>query len=130
MVRAALAYFLLVFGVGFVLGVVRTLWLVPALGERWAELAEMPFMLVAIVFAARWIGRRFSLAVHGRGSQIAVGLFAFGLLLAAELTVVLQLRGLTLAEYVATRDPVSGTAYGVSLLLFAAMPALLTKSSE
>ena len=52
-------YFALVFGVGFLLGVVRVLALVPRLGERWAELAEMPLMLVAIILSARVVVRRF-----------------------------------------------------------------------
>ena len=46
---AAASYFLLVFLAGFGLGVVRTLWVVPALGERWAELIEIPLMLGVIV---------------------------------------------------------------------------------
>jgi hypothetical protein len=40
--RAALAYLAIVFGTGFVLGMFRVPILVPLIGERWAELAEMP----------------------------------------------------------------------------------------
>ncbi len=50
--KAGAAYFAAVFGTGFVLGTVRTLWLVPRLGTRNAELIEAPFMFVAIVIAA------------------------------------------------------------------------------
>ena len=42
----ALAYFLIVFGAGFLLGTIRVLLLLPVLGERAAELLEMPFMLI------------------------------------------------------------------------------------
>ena len=45
MIRAAV-YFGLVFGVGFLFGIVRVLGLEPSIGQRWAELAEAPFMLV------------------------------------------------------------------------------------
>src|SRR5579883_2596395 len=52
--EAGLLYFALVFGTGFVLGTVRTLWIVPRLGDRTAELLEAPVMLAVIVAAARW----------------------------------------------------------------------------
>lgn len=127
---AGAVYFLIVFGVGFLLGVVRTLWLVPRLGVRWAELVEIPVMLVVIYLAARWMGDRLGLDAHSRMVRVGVGLVALFLLLAAELLLVLQLRGLSLAEYIASRDPVAGTAYGLSLLVFAAMPALVGRRAE
>jgi len=42
-----------------------------------------------------------------------MGCVALGLLLAAEFTLVLWLRGLSISEYLASRDPVSGTVYYV-----------------
>ncbi len=56
-IRAALVYFALVLGTGFVLGVVRVPFIVPRIGERWAELAEMPFMAAVIFFAAGYLLR-------------------------------------------------------------------------
>ena len=122
--KLAVLYFALVFGVGFALGPVRVLWAVPRFGERTAELMEAPIMLAAIILAARWIARRF------RGPRpalplLAVGILALVLLLATELTVVLWMRGLTFPEYVRSRDPVSGGIYVVLLLFFASMPAIL-----
>jgi hypothetical protein len=122
--RAGAAYFLLVFGAGFLLGPLRLFLLVPRVGERAAELLELPVMIVVIVFAARWVVRRFALP-PGLAGRLAVGGLAFVLMLAAEFGLVLTLRGLTLADYFATRDPVSGTAYYASQLFFAALPALL-----
>lgn len=52
---------------------------------------------------------------------------ALGLLLAAEFTVVLGLRGLTIGEYFASRDPVAGTVYIVMLGVFAIMPLLVAR---
>lgn len=46
--KFTLAYFGCVFGVGFLLGIVRVLWLVPLLGERMAELLEIPVRIVRI----------------------------------------------------------------------------------
>jgi hypothetical protein len=110
-----------VFGAGFVLGPIRTLWVVPRLGPRMAELMEMPIMLVVIVVAARWI-------VRGRAAtpshRLGIGAVALALMLLAEFTLVLWLRGLSLREYVAHLDPVSGTTYYLMLAVFAVMPLL------
>ena len=54
---AGLVYFALVLGTGFVLGVFRVLFVVPRIGERWAELAEMPIMAAAIFFSAGYVLR-------------------------------------------------------------------------
>lgn len=120
--RAGVIYFLMVFAAGFVLGTVRVLALVPRLGERTAELLEIPVMLGVSFLAARWVVRRYAVE---RGARLTVGLVALALLVAAEVGVVLGLRGETLGAYVAGRDPVAGAAYLVSLLLFAAMPLLV-----
>ena len=121
-----IAYFLLVFGTGFVLGTVRVLLIVPHVGERAAELLEMPLMLIATVLAARWITRRFPEA-RTCASRLAIGGLALGLMLAGELAVGIGLRGMTAAEVILNRDPVSGTAYYLSLILFAAMPWMVSR---
>jgi type IV secretory pathway TrbD component len=56
-----------------------------------------------------------------------MGCAALGLLLVAEFTLVLWLRGLSISEYLATRDPVSGTVYYVMLGVFAIMPLLVAR---
>jgi len=60
-IKAGFAYFSLAFGAGFVMGAIRVPFLVPRLGERLAELIEMPFMFIVIVLAARFITKRFGL---------------------------------------------------------------------
>ncbi|PSN15416.1 hypothetical protein C7271_20905 [filamentous cyanobacterium CCP5] len=125
--KAGFSYFAIVFAAGFGLGIGRVLWAVPRFGPRTAELMEMPLMLVAIVLAAFWVCRRF--AVPPRiWPRLGTGLVALGLSLLAEVSVVLQLRGLSVAEYWASRDPVSGTVYIAMLGVFAAMPWLITSS--
>jgi hypothetical protein len=119
--KAGVVYFALVFGAGFVLGVIRTLWIAPHVGTRVAELMEMPVMLGVIFVAARWTVQR--LTVPAQPSlRLGMGLLALGLLLVAELSLVLGLRGLTLEAYLAARDPVAGTAYYLMLGVFAFMP--------
>jgi hypothetical protein len=119
--KAGGLYFLLVFGAGFVLGPIRILWAVPRFGARMAELLEMPIMFVVILVAARWVVRRFALP-PGLTSRLGMGCVALGLLLVAEFILVLWLQGLSIREYLATRDPVSGTVYYLMLGVFAIVP--------
>jgi hypothetical protein len=119
--KAGMLYFALVFGAGFVLGPIRILWAVPRFGTRMAELLETPIMFVVILVAARWVVRRFVLP-PGLTSRLGMGCVALGLLLVAEFTLVLWLQGLSIREYLATRDPVSGTVYYLMLGVFAVVP--------
>ena len=121
--KASIIYFGLVFGVGFVLGTLRVLFLAPYLGERLAELMESPLMLITTVLGAKWVVRKFR--ITAAVNKIALGLLALALLIALEFTVVLWLRGLTLADYFRERDPVSGTVYYLLLVAFAVMPLLI-----
>ena len=123
---AGALYFALAFGAGFVLGTIRVLWVVPRVGERAAELMETPIMLVVIMLAARWVARRLALP-PSPAPRLGVGGVALGFLLVAELTMVLRLRGLTMGEYVASRDPVAGTVYIVMLGVFGIMPLLVAR---
>jgi len=125
-VKAGSLYFALVFGAGFVLGAVRVLFVVPRLGARTAELIEAPLMLAVTYFAARWTVKR--LAVPSAwGPRLGMGCIALALLLALEFTLVLRLRGLSLREYFAALDPVSGTVYYALLMVFAFMPAFVER---
>ena len=119
--RAAVGYFVWVFAVGFLLAPVRLFILAPRIGERWAELAEMPVMLAVIVWLARRQVHHYGLAGH-QARAATVGLLALMLMLIAEFGLVLRLQGMTPADYLATRDPVSGTTYYLALLFFAIMP--------
>jgi hypothetical protein len=125
--QAGLLYFALVFGAGFVLGPIRILWVVPRLGSRMAELMETPIMLAVIVVAARWVVRWLRVP-STLSSRLGMGCLALGLLVAAEFTLVLWLRGMSLREYFAGRDPVSGTVYYLLLVLFAIMPLLVART--
>ncbi|MBL8274273.1 MAG: hypothetical protein JNJ74_10695 [Xanthomonadales bacterium] len=126
---AALAYFGLVFGAGFALGVLRTLFVVPRLGARAAELLEMPLMLLVIVLAARWIVRH-RVVAQRTGGAWWVGLLALALLLGAEIALAAGLRGLTPAQALFDRDPVAGIAYALALLAYAVMPALMASRAH
>lgn len=120
--KAAVLYFSLVLGIGLVLGMVRVPFVVPRLGERYAELIEMPLMAAAIVLAARHVVKRFALP-----AALAVRLQVGVLTVAAELGLAAVLQSQSVAQYIASRDPVSGAVYLGMLLLFALMPATLTR---
>jgi hypothetical protein len=126
--KAGALYFALVFGAGFVLGTVRTLWVVPRIGTRTAELLEEPMMLVIIILAARWLVRRLSVSPKA-SSRLSMGGIALGLMLVVEFTFVLWLRGLSVRDYLAGRDPVAGTVYYAMLVLFAIIPLLVARRS-
>ena len=78
--KAGVTYFALVFGTGFLMGIIRVPFLVPTLGVRTAELA-----LATVV------------------------------------------QDQSLAAYIASRDPISGSVYLLMLGVFALMPTLLSR---
>ena len=123
-VNAGALYFAIVFGAGFLLGSIRTLWVVPRLGTRVSELIELPFMLVVMIVAARWVVLRPTVPPTF-SARLEIGSIALGLMLITEFGFVLWLRGLSIKEYLATRDPVSGTGYYLMLGVFAVLPLLL-----
>ena len=126
--KPAVLYFALVLGTGFVMGTIRVPFLVPRLGERYAELLEMPFMFLAIVLAARYVVRRFALPAS-LPLRLQVGFAALAMSVVAELLLATALLGRSLLEFIASRDPVSGSVYLVMLLLFALMPAILGRTN-
>lgn len=123
-VKAGALYFVVVFAVGFVLGAIRTLWVVPRVCARTAELMEMPIMLAVTIVAARWTVLRLSVPMMW-SARLGMGCIALVLMLIAEFGFVLWIRGLSIKDYFATRDPVSGTAYYLLLIVFAIMPRLV-----
>ena len=124
--KAGQFYFALVFGAGFVLGPIRILWDVPRFGMRMAERMEAPIMFAVTIFAARWIVRHLALPPTV-SIRLGMGDIALGLMMVAEFAFVLRLRGLSISEYLANRDPVSGMVYSVMLLIFAIMPYLVAR---
>lgn len=120
--RVAFIYFLLVFGAGFALAFIRIPFLVPAFGVRTAELLETPVMLGVIVLCSRRLACRN--ADLGRSGRLVAGLAALALLVAAELALAYALGARSISEYIASRDPVSGSVYLASLLFYGIALAL------
>ena len=120
MIRLAAIYFAIVFAVGFLLGTLRVILLVPNMGARNAELLEIPVMLVAIVFVGRWIAFRSA----SQRQALWTGFLALAMLLGAEVALAALLFRKPPMEALFNKDPVSGTAYYCSLLVFAIMPRM------
>jgi hypothetical protein len=99
--KAGGLYFVVVFGVGFVLAVT--------------------------IVAARWTVLRLSVPMMW-SSRLAMGGIALVLMLISEFGFVLWIRGLSIKEYFATRDPVSGAAYYLLLIVFAIMPVFISRA--
>ncbi|MBI1402982.1 MAG: hypothetical protein GC147_07200 [Porphyrobacter sp.] len=97
--RAGLDYGALVFALGFVLGTLRVLWLAPLVGLVVATAFELPVMLAASWWLAERLLRRFAIAAPGEA--LAMGLFAFALLLAAECALAVGLSGQSPAQWLA-----------------------------
>lgn len=122
--QAGFTYFALVFGAGFLLGAIRVTLLVPSLGVRFAELLEMPVMLVAILLAARFIVSRFTLS-RAIPVRLGVGAIALSLLLCTEFSLAFVIQGQSVSQHIAGKDPVSGSVFAAMLIVFACMPLLL-----
>lgn len=124
LLKPAIAYFLCLFATGFALGTIRILWVVPRFGERTAELLEMPFILVAILIAARWINQHYC---HAAASiqRLKIGFIALLFMLIADLGIGVFLRGMRPIEVITSRDVISGAAYYGMLLVFGLMPWIL-----
>jgi hypothetical protein len=123
-IAAAAFYFLIVFGVGFVLGPVRIFWLEPRLGETVAVLCEAPFLGCAIVLAARWLPRKLRLRPNIT-SLAGMGVGALLLQQLADFAVGAGLRGITPAQQLAHLSTPAGLIYVALLVAFVAMPVVL-----
>ncbi|WP_296721406.1 hypothetical protein [Erythrobacter sp.] len=97
--KAGLAYWGIIFALGFVLGTIRTLWLAPLVGLLPATALELPLMLTASWFAASWLMRRFGIGTGG--AALVVGALAFTLLMVAEYALAVVLARQTPAQWLA-----------------------------
>ena len=122
--KAGTIYFLVAVGAEFVLEVIRLQVVALHVGERLAEMLEIPNVLLATIIGARWIVDRFTLPPLP-GIRLGVGLVALLLLLIVEGTVILPLHGLSVSEYLATRDSAVGVAPLGALGVLTVMPFLV-----
>ena len=99
--------------------------IVPWLGQRVAELLEMPFMYVIITKSAEYIVRHFALQDRAL-IRLLAGFTAVELLVGVEELVSVVVFGHRPSDFFTDRDPVSGWIYFGMLGLFAFMPYILS----
>ena len=118
---AMLFYFGLVFGTGFLLGPIRVLWLEPRFGPIIATACEAPFLLLAILIAARWVPRVLNIRRDSK-ALVLIGVGSLVLLQIADFTIGFWLRGFTPKEQFVQLLTGQGSIYAALLALFAVMP--------
>ena len=123
-IAVGMSYFLMVFGVGFLLGPIRVYLLEPKLGETIATLCEAPFLLIVIVLAARWLPKRSNMRMSV-ASLAAVGLGGLFLQQLADVVVGSLLRGITPAQQLSHLATPAGLIYMGLLLAYVVMPVLV-----
>ena len=121
---AAGLYFAIVFGVGFLLGPIRVLWLEPRVGMTLAVLIEAPILVAAMAVAARWVPRRLGMA-NKFLRLAAMGFVALALVLVSDFTVGRWLRGLAPLEQLSYLATPAGLVYVATLVLFTLMPLIV-----
>jgi hypothetical protein len=120
-VKAGLIYFAIVFVAGFILGIVRTLFLVPIFGDVISVCIELPFMLCFSWAACGWLLRR-HVTQSRPASLLALGLFALGCLLFAEAAISIAFSGLSFSEHIALYRSLPALIGLLGQILFASFP--------
>lgn len=117
---AAIVYWAMVFALGFVLGTIRVLWVIPLVGLVPATLMELPLILAASWFAAGWLVRRFAIA--GPREALTVGALAFAVLMLAECALASVLNGQSPADWLAGLGQPHALLGLAGQVVFALMP--------
>ncbi|MGE3978869.1 MAG: hypothetical protein AB7F94_14975 [Nitrospira sp.] len=122
--KAGTIYFLVAVGTEFVLEVIRLQVVALHVGERLAEMLEIPNVLLATIIGARWVVDRFTLPPLP-GIRLGVGLVALCLMLISEWTVIQTLQSLSVEGYVTSQDAAVGTIPVGALGVLTVMPFLV-----
>lgn len=119
--QAGVTYFAGMFAIGFVLGTLRVLLLVPAIGDWGATLTELPVMLAVSWVYCGWL--TLWLEVPARpGSRLQMGAIALILLWMAETLLGISLFGRTLLQQILAMASGPGLAGLAAQIIFAAFP--------
>jgi hypothetical protein len=127
-IRAGIAYGVMVFGLGFALGMHRHGLMGIGLGRSLLVALEIPVMLAYAWWAAGWSAGRFAVSA-GTAARLAMGAVMFALLRLGELAVGMAFMGQTASSHAAAVMTPAGlleTAPQVLTALFPWLRARLT----
>ncbi|NGZ59267.1 MAG: hypothetical protein CV081_02025 [Nitrospira sp. LK265] len=122
--KAGTIYYLVAVGAEFVLEVIRLQVVALHIGEKLAEMLEIPNVLLATMIGARWVVDRFTLPPLP-GIRLGVGLVALCLMLISEWTVIQTLQSLSFQGYITSQDAAVGTIPIGALGVLTVMPFLV-----
>ena len=120
---AGLAYFACVFSAGCGLGMIRILFVVPAVGETAAVSLELPFILAWSWFVCGWLLRRIAVPA-GTTGRLGMGVTAFAVLMIVELGLPVLVGGRSLGDGFAQYQQVPGLIGLFGQIAFALLPLL------
>ena len=126
---AGLAYFALVFLIGFALGTVRVFVIVPAIGETAAVFLELPVILGACWIVSGVLTRRL-IQPGDTVAALIMGGLAFALLMVAELILSILVFERTLPDHLAHWLTLAGAAGLIGQVAFALFPWIQGRGSS
>ncbi len=122
-INAGLLYFIAVFAIGFALGTLRVLVVIPRIGELPAVLLELPVMLALAWPICGALIRRCAVP-SCVAPRLAMGAVAFAVLMMAELAMAVWLFGRTPQQHWASYRGVAEQLGLAGQLVFALFPVL------
>jgi small-conductance mechanosensitive channel len=120
---AGFAYAILTFTVGFALGTVRVLLVVPRMGPTVAVLLEVPVILASSWWISRLCVARFKVS-RAVAVRLVMGVVAFLVLMLAEVTLSALLVGRPVTGYLASLTTLAGAIGLAAQLAFASFPLI------
>jgi hypothetical protein len=126
---AATAYFLALFAIGFVLGTIRVIFVVPHFGQLSATFVEVPVMLAAACVICRWVIYHWQVSrrISVRWSMV---LWFLALLFTTETLLGLTLFGRTLAEQWAALLTPAGLVGVTAQIVAGLLPVFVGKGQQ
>lgn len=122
-IEAGCVYALTVFTIGFALGTIRVLLLVPRLGATTAVLLEVPLMLAVSWKMSRRSAKNFGL-LSDANAALLMGAIAFVILIFAELGTAMLFFHCTVGQYLASFWSAPGAIGLAAQFCFASFPFL------